>query len=161
MAHTVQTEPARLLLAAALFLHSLAGAASAAPLLKERAPALKVETAQGEALDLAAMRGKVVLVVFWATWCAPCLEEFPAIAAFHQKHRAEGFEVVALSIDRPGKRERMMTLLSKLPFPGGLLSEATENGFGTPDAVPVSYLVDARGVIYSASIWVRSARQSG
>ncbi len=134
-------------MAATLFLLALGGAVSAAPQLRERAPPLKVETAQGEVFDLMAMRGKVVLVNFWATWCAPCLEEFPAIGNFHQKHHAEGFEVIALSIDEPRNRRRMMTLLSKLPFPGALLSDATESGFEKPDAVPVSYLIDARGVI--------------
>ncbi len=148
MAHNVETRLARFVLAAALFLLALAEQpVCAAPRLKERAPPLKIATAQGEIFNLAAMRGKVVLVAFWATWCAPCIEEFPAIADFHQKHRAEGFEVIALSIDQPRNRRRMLTLLSKLPFPGALLSDATENGFETPDAVPVSYLVDAHGVI--------------
>lgn len=122
-------------------------AISAAQQLQKLAPPLKVETAQGEVFDLAAMRGKVVLVNFWATWCAPCLKEFPAIGDFHQKHHAEGFEVVALSIDTPRNRSKMMALLSKLPFPGALLSDAVENGFERPSAVPVSYLIDARGVI--------------
>ncbi len=148
MAHNFKTQTVRLVLAAALSLLALqAQPVSATPRLKERAPPLQVATAQGEILDLEALRGKVVLVLFWATWCAPCLEEFPVIGDFHAKHRAEGFEVVALSIDKPRKRSQMIALLSKLPFPGALLSEATENGFGTPDAVPVSYLVDAHGVI--------------
>ncbi len=148
MTHSIVTQPARFVLATALFLLALAGQpAFPTPQLQEPAPPLKVETAQGEIFDLAAMRGKVVLVNFWATWCAPCLEEFPAIGDFHQKHRAEGFEVIALSIDAPRNRRRMMTLLSKLPFPGALLSDATESGFEKPDAVPVSYLIDARGVI--------------
>lgn len=148
MAHNIETQPARFALAVALFLLAMAGRpVSATPSLKERAPPLKIATAQGEFFDLAAMRGKVVLVTFWATWCAPCLEEFPAIGDFHHKHSAEGFEVIALSIDQPRNRRRMLTLLSKLPFPGALLSDATENGFETPGAVPVSYLVDAQGVI--------------
>ncbi len=115
--------------------------------MKEPAPALIVETARGENFDLAAMRGKVILVNFWATWCAPCIAELPAIGKFYQAHRAQGFEVIALSIDEPRDRGKMQRLIAKLPFAAALLSEASRNGFGVPDAVPVSFVVDADGVV--------------
>jgi cytochrome c biogenesis protein CcmG/thiol:disulfide interchange protein DsbE len=115
--------------------------------MQKRAPSLTITTADGRGFDLDAMRGKVVLVNFWATWCAPCLAEMPAIGTFYRKHRAEGFEVIALSTDRPRDREKMLKLLAKLPFPGALLSDAIRNGFGTPDGVPVSFIVDRRGIV--------------
>jgi thiol-disulfide isomerase/thioredoxin len=135
-------------LAAALL--SLAGGLApslAEPAMKKPAPALTIETAGGNEFDLAAMRGKVVLVNFWATWCAPCLAELPAIEKFYRHHRGEGFEVIALSIDRPRDAAKMQRLIAKLPFQAALLSDASRNGFGTPDAVPVSYVIDARGVV--------------
>lgn len=119
----------------------------AEPAVKEPAPPLTIQTVQASGFDLAAMRGKVVLVDFWATWCAPCLEELPVIAKFYRKHHAQGFEVIALSIDRPRDRAKMQRLSAKLPFPAALLSEASQNGFGTPEAVPVSFVIDARGVV--------------
>jgi cytochrome c biogenesis protein CcmG, thiol:disulfide interchange protein DsbE len=121
--------------------------AFAEPAMKEPAPPLRVETVASGGFDLGAMRGKVVLVDFWATWCAPCLAEFPIIAKFYQKHRAEGFEVIALSVDRPGNKAKMQRLSASLPFNTALLSEASRNGFGTPEAVPVSYLIDANGIV--------------
>jgi len=117
------------------------------PALKDTAPPLTIATASGGEFDLGAMRGKVVLVDFWATWCAPCLAEFPVIEKFYQKHRAEGFEVIALSIDKPRDRAKMRRLIAKLPFQAALLSDASRNGFGTPEAVPVSYVIDAQGVV--------------
>ena len=90
--------------------------AFAEPGLKEPAPPLAIETVGSGGFDLGAMRGKVVLVDFWATWCAPCLAELPVIAKFYEEHRAEGFEVIALSVDRPrdkaqnAKGERQATL---------------------------------------------------
>ncbi len=119
----------------------------AEPAIKQPAPALKVETADGKIFNLAAMRGKVVLVDFWATWCAPCLAELPVIEKYHRKYHAMGFEVIALSVDKPRDREKMRQLIGKLPFEAALLSDATRNGFGTPDAVPVSYVIDAHGVV--------------
>ncbi len=132
---------------ALLFLAAWLPPARAEPALKQPAPPLRIETAAEGELDLATMRGKVVLVDFWATWCAPCLEELPVIAKFYQKHRAQGFEVIALSVDKPRDRAKMQRLSSKLPFQAALLSDAAQNGFGTPEAVPVSYVIDARGVV--------------
>lgn len=119
----------------------------AEPQLQERAPALTVTALDGAGFDLDAMRGKVVLVSFWATWCAPCLEEMPALEKYYRKHKADGFEIIALSTDKPGNRAKVQKVLAKFSFPGAMASEASRNGFGRPDAVPVSYVVDAHGNI--------------
>lgn len=134
--------------AAALFLHAaVPRPVSAEPGLKRDAPPLTIKTAEGNEFDLGSMHGKVVLVDFWATWCAPCLAELPAIEKFYRDHRSQGFEVIALSIDRPRDREKVRNLIRKLPFPAALLTDARRNGFGTPEAVPVSYVIDARGIV--------------
>ena len=120
---------------------------SAEPRLQERAPPLTITASDGSTFDLDAMRGTVVLVVFWATWCAPCLEEMPVLENYYRTHHSKGFEVIALSADKPGNREKVLKVLGKLSFPGALLSDATRNGFGKPDGVPVSFVVDAQGIV--------------
>jgi cytochrome c biogenesis protein CcmG, thiol:disulfide interchange protein DsbE len=140
-------KPWALSAAALLFLAAALQPLKAEPLLKAPAPPLTIETADGREFDLGALRGKVVLVDFWATWCAPCIEELPVIEKFYRKHQAEGFEVIALSTDKPRDREKMRRLIAKLPFKAALLSDASRNGFGTPEAVPVSYVIDASGVV--------------
>jgi peroxiredoxin len=132
--------------AAALTLSAL-HLASAEPRLKAPAPPLAITATDGRAFDLDSMRGKVVLVLFWATWCGPCLAEMPAVEKYYRRHKAEGFDVIALSTDRPENRDKVAKELSRLPFPGALLSDATRNGFGKPEAVPVSYVVDANGTV--------------
>jgi peroxiredoxin len=131
-------------LAAALL---LVAQARAEPPLREPAPPLVIATNEGRDFNLDAARGSVVLVVFWATWCGPCLAEMPALARYYRKHHAEGFEVIALSTDRPQQRQKALSILARLPFQGALLSDASRNGFGHPDAVPVSFVVDAKGVV--------------
>ena len=133
--------------AAALLLFGVLFPALADPNLQERAPPLTVTISDGSDFDLGAMRGKVVLVAFWATWCAPCLEEMPALERYYREHKADGFEVIALSVDRPANRAKAFKVLERLSFPGALVSDATRNGFGAPEAVPVSYLVDAQGIV--------------
>lgn len=133
--------------AATLLLTSVLFPVLAEPRLQQRAPTLTVPLSDGRDFDLAAMRGKVVLVTFWATWCGPCIEEMPALEKYYLEHKADGFEVIALSVDRPGNRAKAFRVLAKLSFPGAMVSDASSNGFGTPEAVPVSYLVDAQGVV--------------
>jgi thiol-disulfide isomerase/thioredoxin len=71
----------------------------------------------GTAFDAASLAGKVVLVDFWATWCGPCLQEIPNILAQYEKYHAQGFEVLAISLDE--SREDLDAFLAgrKLPWP--------------------------------------------
>ena len=131
----------------ALLLTSVLGPVLTEPRLQEHAPALTVTTLGGHEFDLDAMRGKAVLVAFWATWCGPCLEEMPALEKYYREHKADGFQMIALSVDKPVNRAKAFKVLAKLSFPGAMVSDASRNGFGTPEAVPVSYVVDARGIV--------------
>ncbi len=69
------------------------------------APEATFQTADGQRLALADFRGKVAVVNFWATWCAPCVEEMPALDRLHASLSPERIEVVAISVDRGGARQ--------------------------------------------------------
>jgi thiol-disulfide isomerase/thioredoxin len=69
------------------------------------APEIAFRSPEGKELSLADFRGKVVVVNFWATWCAPCVEEMPALDRLHAALSPERIEVVAISVDRGGARQ--------------------------------------------------------
>jgi thiol-disulfide isomerase/thioredoxin len=63
----------------------------------------RAEDLKGRVWDLERMKGQVVLIDFWATWCPPCIEELPYLKTAYQRHSDEGFEIVGVSLDGPDR----------------------------------------------------------
>lgn len=101
----------------------------------------------GATLDLAARHGRVVVVNLWASWCTPCRAEMPMLEAFYRKHQAEGMLLVGLSADDLHDRKDVAKAARGLTYPIALLQEAKANGFGSPKALPMTYVIDKNGVI--------------
>lgn len=131
---------AAVLLASALSAHADAE-------LGQPAPALVVEELNGSTFDLAAQRGKVTIVNFWATWCPPCRKEMPALDAFYQRYHGQGLEMIGLSADRPHDRSEVVKVMQSYSYPAAMLDDVKSDGFSDPTALPVTYVVDANGVV--------------
>jgi thiol-disulfide isomerase/thioredoxin len=115
--------------------------------LGQAAPALVVEELNGSVFDLSAERGKVTIVNFWATWCAPCRREMPALEAVFRRYHDKGLEVIALSADRPHDRATVTKTAESFSYPAAMLDDAKSDGFGNPSALPLTYVVDANGIV--------------
>jgi peroxiredoxin len=103
---------------------------------------------QGESLPLESLRGKLVLLNFWATWCAPCRAEMPGMAQLWQEYRDQGFEIVAISVDE-GNEKRVANFVRRLnlSYPVVLDPEsviADRYGVG---GLPASFLIDGEGLL--------------
>jgi thiol-disulfide isomerase/thioredoxin len=113
----------------------------------ERAPALVVPRLDGVVFDLAALRGKVVIINFWATWCSPCRAEMPQLDAFYRRYRARGLELLGVSVDDAQDRDAVVRVMRSFSYPAGLAVAAKVNDFGAPIAVPLTWIIDAKGVV--------------
>jgi len=113
----------------------------------EPAPALSVPTLAGPVFDLSAQRGHVVVVNFWATWCVPCRAEMPAFDAFYKAHRAEGLDMIGLSVDTPAALPKVKQAAGSVSYAIAVARDAGANGFPPPNALPVTYVIDAKGMV--------------
>ena len=113
----------------------------------ESSPQLVVSTLNGKEFDLARLKGKVVLIHFWATWCSACRKEMPILNHFYQIYYQKNLEMIALSIDRSHERKDVVKMVSDFAFPLAMSSDAKKNGFGSPNALPVTYLIDQAGKV--------------
>lgn len=136
----------RLLLLPGLILLNIANAAAE---LEEGKPAppLRAQLLGGGTFDSASQRGNVIVVNFWATWCKPCREEMPALEAFYRAHRAEGLEVIAISIEETGDIDKVRTAMKNFSFPAALASSAQAQGYGRLWRIPITFIIDRRGVL--------------
>jgi len=123
------------------------GAAADGARLDAPAPALVVPQLGGGRFDLARERGKVVIVNFWATWCAPCRAEMPLLDSFYQRYRARGLVLIGVSVDDAQDRAAVARVMQKFHYPAALAAHATVNGFGAPLAVPMTWIIDTRGTV--------------
>ncbi len=112
-------------------------------------PALTVKTLAGADFDLAGLRGQVVLIHFWATWCPPCIKEMPALGSFYDKYHARGVEVIALSEDRTRDLAEVQHMVHHMDanYPVAMAHKASTNSLGDPSALPVTYVLDTHGVV--------------
>lgn len=101
----------------------------------------------GSLFDLSKLHGKVVVLNVWATWCTPCRREMPMLDAFYRRYRLDGLVLLGLSADDPGARNEVTRVMRGFSYPAALLSEATSNGFGPPQAVPITYVIGRDGTI--------------
>jgi len=126
-----------------------ATAALALPEVDQPAPALKGTFFSGQVLDLSDMRGKVVLVNFYSSYCSFCAYEIGNLETFYEQHRDQGFEVIVVGIDRPEDRHRVERMVALYGLQGVMVDDLEESGFEKKYPTPTAFVIDREGILRS------------
>ena len=113
---------------------------------RKPAPLFALADVHGNTVNLAEMRGKVVIVNFWATWCAPCEAEIPWFTEFHERFHDRGFTVVGVSMDDDGWTSIHPYLQQRgVDYPVVLGDERLADAYGGIESLPSTFLIDKTG----------------
>jgi peroxiredoxin len=137
----------------ALLLASLAGGALASvarpQTVGQAAPAFELETLDGGRASLDELRGRPVLINFWASWCRPCSDEMPEIVRRYQELHSKGLEVLAINLTDDEKRKDVRRFAEEFQLPFPVLLDArgkVRRRYGL-SGVPRTVFVDTAGVV--------------
>ncbi|OQY36241.1 MAG: hypothetical protein B6I38_00035 [Anaerolineaceae bacterium 4572_5.1] len=113
------------------------------------APDFTLETLDGESVTLSDLRGRAVLVNFWATWCPPCRAEMPAFQQAYQDYEEQGFVIVAVNTTLQDNPADIAAFIEEfgLGFPVVLDSDGAINRLYQARSLPTSFFIDKEGII--------------
>jgi thiol-disulfide isomerase/thioredoxin len=123
--------------------------------LKKKPIDLKFTAVDGREVDTGKLRGKVVLVDFWATWCPPCRGEMPNVVAAYQKYHDKGFEIVGISLDRDKERLLAFTKEKGMAWPQYFDGKQWENEISRRfeiQSIPTAWLLDKTGKVRGVDV---------
>lgn len=112
------------------------------------APDFQLQNVKGESIALASLRGKIVLINFWATWCGPCRSEMPSMEEIYRDFNRKDFEILAVSTDEDGSTS-VKPFVQEYGFTFPVLIDETLkiNDLYGVTSIPTSLIVDRSGMI--------------
>jgi cytochrome c biogenesis protein CcmG/thiol:disulfide interchange protein DsbE len=131
-----------------LLISSVLGATGEPIAAGRTAPPFVLSQADGKPISLAAHKGQVILLSFWATWCAPCRVEMPWFEEFSKTYSGKGFSVFGVSLDDGGwPVVKPVVAKLKISYPIGLGDQKIMKSYGMGDLLPATFLIDRTGKI--------------
>ena len=125
------------------------------PQQKVKAPDFTLKTSDNKTIQLSKLKGKVVLVNFWATWCGPCRYEIPDFMEVYSQYKSKGFELVGIALDEEGwEVVKPYIAQQKINYPVVVGDGNLASAYGGIDAIPTSFLVDKEGYIIGKRVGV-------
>ncbi|MBI3333218.1 MAG: TlpA family protein disulfide reductase [Candidatus Omnitrophica bacterium] len=132
------------------FSFEIAQAAGAAPPSnadRKPAPDFQLAGLNGKPLSLSALKGKVVLLDFWATWCPPCRAEIPHFKELYAAYKGKGLEMVGLAVSDKAETVKEFVRSNGVPYPIAVSSAQAEQAYGGIRGIPTTFLIDKQGRI--------------
>jgi peroxiredoxin len=116
-------------------------------LVGKPAPTFARTAFNGQSVNLEHFHGKVVLLNFWATWCAPCLVEMPTFAAWQRHYGAQGLQVIGISMDDSVTPARRLVEHLKIDYPIAMGNPRLAERYGGVLGLPLTFLIDRHGIV--------------
>jgi thiol-disulfide isomerase/thioredoxin len=118
--------------------------------LSQKPLELKFTAVDGREVDLASLRGKVVLIDFWATWCGPCVEELPNVLKAYQTLHPKGFEIIGISLDSSKEKLEAFVKERGMEWPQYFDGKSWQNEISSKygiNSIPAMWLVNKKGMV--------------
>lgn len=117
--------------------------------------AIAFKAVDGTKVDLSAMKDKVVLVDFWATWCGPCVGEIPNVKAVYDKYHGSGFEVIGISLDNDKSALKKFVKKNALPWPQSCSGDGWDDDLAKKygiSSIPAMFLIGKDGKVAEVNL---------
>jgi len=107
-----------------------------------RAPDFTLKALDGKDLALSSLKGKVVIIDFWATWCPPCREEIPGFIELYKKYKDQGLEIVGVSVDKDEGKLRKFVEGNGVNYPIVTSTKEVTEAYGGIQSIPTTFILD-------------------
>ena len=124
---------------------AIIGSAAHAGEMKQPAPDFTLKNNSGKNIKLSELRGQVVLLNFWATWCGPCRQEMPLLGKIHEKYKGIGFTVLAVNVEEDSKPAISMINKTNIKLPVLFDNENKVSKLYKVSAMPTTVIIDRDG----------------
>ncbi len=122
--------------------------AASLPQIGQAAPDFTLKDATGKNISLSSLKGRVIMINFWATWCPPCRQEMPSMEMLFQEYNKKGFEILAISSDSQGEKiVKPFMEFYELSFTALMDTDGKVHSAYGITSIPTTYIVDKKGAI--------------
>jgi peroxiredoxin len=126
---------------------------NAQPAKEQKAPNFSLKTENGKLIELSKLKGKAVVVNFWATWCGPCRAEIPDFIKVYNTYKSKGLEIIGISLDEDGwTKVKPFIDKNNMNYPVVLGDMKVVRDYGNPEAIPTTFFIDKKGNIIDQQV---------